>query len=352
MEFASDNTAGVCPEVLDAVAEEAVRNGAAYGDDRSSARLTAVLADVFEHDVAVYPVATGTAANSLALAATCPPWGGVLCHERAHVAVDELAAPTAIGNGLTLVRLPGDHGRIDPGAIEAASTRVDHGVHTVPFTALTLTQSTEAGTRYHVDDIVALGAEAAAHGLVVHMDGARFANAVAATGASPADLTWRAGVDILSLGATKGGAMAAEAVVVFTPGLAPDLDRHRKRNGHLVSKQRFVAAQFLGWLDDGAWLRHADHANALAARLGEGLADAGLPPVHPVETNMVFLALDAEADATLTAAGAHYYSQPLARGLVEGRFVTSWATRADEVERLITAALTLGRRGRSAPTLR
>ena len=351
MEFASDNTAGVCPEVLDAVVREAGHTDAAYGDDLSSARLVEVLSELFEHPVAVHPVATGTAANSLALAATSPPWGGVLCHERAHVAVDELAAPTAIGNGLSLVGLPGEHGRIAPGAIDAAHRRIDHGVHTVPFTALTLTQSTEAGTRYHVDTVAELCAEAAGHGLVVHMDGARFANAVAATAATPAELTWRAGVDLLSLGATKGGALAAEAVVVFTPGLAPDLDRHRKRNGHLVSKQRLVSAQFLGWLDDDAWLRHADHANSLAARLGRGLGDAGLEILHPVETNMVFAALDAEADAALRSAGAHYYTLPLADGLVEGRFVTSWATRADEVERLIATALTLGRGTVTPPPL-
>lgn len=342
MNFASDNTAGVCPEVLDAVAREAERSDFAYGDDATSARLTGVLGEIFDHEVAVYPVATGTAANSLALAATNPPWGGVLCHERAHVVVDELAAPTALGNGLTLTGVAGDHGLVSVETVEAAFTRTDHGVHTVPLTGLSLTQSTEAGTRYHVHDVAALGALARDRDLVLHMDGARFANAVAATGASPAELTWRSGVDLLSLGATKGGAMAAEAVVVFTPGLAPELDRHRKRNGHLVSKQRFVSAQFLGWLQDGAWLRHADHANAMAARLGQGLAEAGLEVLHPVDTNMVFLALDERSDTALKQLGALYYTLPMEDGRVEARFVTSWSTTTGEVEALLRGAQALG----------
>lgn len=332
MQLASDNTAGACPEVLDALLAEAALTDAAYGDDRATARLVEVLEDVFEHPVAVYPVPTGTAANSLALAATSPPWGGVLCHTDAHVAVDELAAPTLLGGGLTLRTVGGDHGRVDAGALREAFVRVDHGVHTVPFTALTLTQPTEAGTRYHVDHLAELAGVAHDHGLVVHVDGARFANAVAATGASPAELTWRAGVDVLSLGATKGGALGAEAVVVFTEGLAPHLDRHRKRTGHLLSKQRFVAAQFLGWLAQDAWLRHADHANSLAARLGHGLLERGRPPMHPVEANMVFVDVPEAEAARWRSAGARCYTRPLGGGRVEVRLVTSWSTTVEEVD--------------------
>jgi threonine aldolase len=336
--FASDNTSGACPEVLHAVAVEAGRVDAAYGWDHASADLTAALAEVFEHDVDVYPVATGTAANSLALAATNPPWGGVLCHRFAHVAVDELSAPTVIGGGLTLIPLDGDHGRVPPAGVRSAFDRVDHGVHTVPITGLSLTQSTEAGTRYRAEDLRALCDVARQHGLTVHMDGARFANAVAATGASPAELTWRAGVQVLSLGATKNGALGAEAVVVFDRDAVDSLDRHQKRHGHLLSKQRFVAAQFLGWLGDDAWLRHADHANAMAERLGRGLGEAGFTPTHPVETNMVFVELDERVEAAWRAGGAEFYSLPTGGSRREARLVTSWSTTVDEVDRLVELA--------------
>jgi threonine aldolase len=337
VEFASDNTAGVCPEVLDALLAESSRPGPAYGDDPTSKRLGSLVAEAFEHEVAVYPVSTGTAANSLALAATSPPWGGVLCHDEAHVVVDELAAPTVLSGGLTLHRLPGDHGRIDPAALTDVAVRADHGVHTVPFSALSLTQSTEAGTRYTADEIADLAGAAHAAGMVVHMDGARFANAVAATGASPAELSWRAGVDVLCLGATKGGALAAEAVVVFDPGRAPHLDRHRKRTGHLLSKQRLVSAQLLGWLQDDAWLRHADHANAMAARLAEVVTSRRLTLLHPVETNMVFLDLSPEQEAVLGSTGAAYYPRPLRSGRVEARLVTSWSTTVSDIDRFADA---------------
>jgi threonine aldolase len=342
VEFASDNTAGVCPEVLDALIAESSRPGPAYGDDPTSIRLRAMLAEVFEHEVAVYPVSTGTAANSLALAATNPPWGGVLCHDEAHVVVDELAAPTVLSGGVTLHRLPGEHGRIDPAALDGVAVRADHGVHTVPFTALSLTQSTEAGTRYTAEVTAELAGAAHDAGMVVHMDGARFANAVAATGASPAELSWRAGVDVLCLGATKGGALAAEAVVVFDPARAPHLDRHRKRTGHLLSKQRLVSAQLVGWLRDDAWLRHADHANAMAARLAEVMTGRRLPLLHPVETNMVFLDLTADEESLLRATGAAYYPRPLPSGRVEARLVTSWSTTVSDIDRLADALAGVG----------
>jgi threonine aldolase len=340
--FASDNTSGVCPEVLRAIAAEAGRDDAAYGDDRATARLTEALSTVFEREVSVFPVATGTAANSLALAATNPPWGGVLCHRSAHIAVDELAAPTVIGGGLTLMPVDGEHGRLTPDALTAAFARIDHGVHTVPITGLSLTQSTEAGTRYRVEDLRALVDVARAHDLVVHADGARFANAVAATGASPAELTWNSGVHILSLGATKGGAMAAEAVVVLEPDVVDAFERHRKRHGHLLSKQRFVSAQFLGWLADDAWLRHADHANAMADRLGRGLVEAGLELLHPVETNMVFVALDDPTEAAWRDGGASFYTLPLGDGRREARLVTSWSTTTGQVDALVDLAARCG----------
>jgi threonine aldolase len=336
--FASDNNSGVCAEVMAAIVDEAGRFGPAYGGDDPSARLTATLAEVFEHEVTVLPVATGTAANSLCLAATNPVWGGVVCHEMAHIQVDECAAPTVIGGGLTLHPVGGDHGRFSAGTVhEFLDTRRDSGVHTVPITGMSITQVTETGTRYCTDDVAAIAELAHSRGMVVHLDGARFANAVAGGQESPADLTWRAGVDLMSLGATKGGALIAEAVVVFTDCLRDDPARLRKRVGHLLSKQRFVAAQFEAWLADGAWLRHAAHANALAARLGEGLAGLGVDLAHPVEANMVFAMLDPAAHRAATSAGAEYYVEAGPGDLVEARLVTSWSSTTGDVDSFLAA---------------
>ena len=339
MHFASDNNSGVCPEVLDALAAESARTAPAYGNDPTSAALVERLTEVFEHPVEVYPLATGTASNSVALAAMNPPWGGVVCETEAHVAVDELAAPTVLGNGLTLMPLHGTDGRLDPGALSRFLELQVDDVHWVPPTTLSLTNSTEAGTVYQAEDVWALAQIARAEGLGVHMDGARFANAVAATGATPAQLTWQSGVDVLCLGATKCGAVAAEAIVVFRPEAVTSPERHRKRTGHLLSKQRLVAAQFLGWLADDAWLRHATHANSLAARLAEGFVAAGHQPVHPVETNMVFLHLPHAVAKDWHAAGAEFYVLPTpdpAVGLA--RFVTGWSTTDAEVDALLALA--------------
>ncbi len=346
LSFASDNTAGVCPEVLGALTVEAERTGAAYGWDEASARLESLLAEVFEHPVLTLPVATGTAANALALAATNPVWGGVLCHRDAHILVDECAAPTALGGGLSLLGVPGPHGRLTVEGIEGfLAERRDSGVHTVPVTGLSLTQSTEAGTRYRPDDLAALAELARRHSLHLHMDGARFANAVAAAGATPAELSWKSGVEVLSLGATKGGCLGAEAIVVFPDDLrsrGAELERLRKRSGHLLSKQRFVSAQLEAWLGDGVWLRHADHANALASQLGHGLASRGIEVVHPVEANMVFALLDPVQHQAARSAGAEYYTERPRDGRrhedrVEARLVTSWSSTMAEVDRLLEA---------------
>lgn len=342
MNFASDNNSGVCTEVMAALTEEAERFDAAYGLDHASARLEATMSDMFERPVGVFPVATGTAANSVGLAATNPPWGGVICHAAAHIQVDECGAPTVIGSGLTLDPVDGEHGRLTPQAITThLATRRDSGVHTVPITSLSITNSTEAGTRYGASEVAALCELAHGLGLRVHLDGARFANAVAGAGASPSELTWKAGVDIMSFGATKGGAMGAEAIVVFADDLREEaseaIERLRKRVGHLLSKQRFAAAQFNAWLADGVWLGHADHANDLARRLGEGLVDAGIDLAHPVETNMVFALFDQSADAAVRAVGAQYYTEDNPDGRLEARLVTSWSSRLADVEALISA---------------
>ncbi|MCO5318566.1 MAG: beta-eliminating lyase-related protein [Microthrixaceae bacterium] len=341
LHFASDNNAGVAPPVLDAVVAEAARTDAAYGWDSTSQRMEEALADVFERPVEVFCVPTGTAANALCLAATNPVWGGVVCHERAHIVVDECAAPTALGGGLTLLPVPAEHGRLEAGAVAAfLDARHDTGVHSVPATSISITQATEAGTRYAPDDIAALADLAHGRGMALHMDGARFANAVAAAGSTPAELSWRSGVDIMSLGATKGGALAAEAIVAFDESRREPLERLRKRSGHLLSKQRFAAAQFNAWFESGRWLGLADHANQQAQRLAEGLTAIGVPLAHPVEANIVFADLEPAAIDNARAAGAQFYmDDPVANpdGTRRIRLVTSWSTEPDDVDALLAA---------------
>ncbi|MGI9577839.1 MAG: threonine aldolase family protein, partial [Microthrixaceae bacterium] len=302
------------------------------------ARLEEAMAEVFERPVGVHPVPTGTAANALALAAANPVWGTVLCHDLAHIAADECSAPTVLGGGLTLTPLPAEHGRLVPATIEDHITnRRDNGVHTAAVTGLSITQATEFGTRYSTAEVKALCSSAHARGLSVHCDGARFANAVASSGATPAELTWRAGIDLLSFGATKGGAMAAEAVIVFTDGLRDDIERLRKRSGHLLSKQRFVSAQFNGWLEGGNWLARADHANECAQRLARGLSELGIEILHPVEANMVYPLLSPGAHAAAQAAGASYYveSPPPHDEGMPIRLVTSWSTNPADVDQFL-----------------
>ncbi|MCW2246990.1 threonine aldolase [Azospirillum fermentarium] len=303
-DFRSDNVAGVAPAVMAALTAASTGTAPSYGADPWTARLTAQLSALFEREVAVFPLVTGTGANALALAGLVPPWGAVLCHEESHITADECNAPEAFTGGAKLVGLPGAHGKLTPDTVTAALERAGIGiVHHAQPAALSITQATEAGTVYTPDEITALSAAARGFGLSVHMDGARFANAVAHLGCSPADVTWRAGVDMLSLGATKGGAMMAEALVVFDPARAEGLAFRRKRAGHLVSKMRFVSAQVEAWLTDGLWLRLAAHANTQARRLADGLTAAGYPPVHPVEANEVFVPLPDTVLTRLEAAG-------------------------------------------------
>jgi threonine aldolase len=348
MNFASDNAAGVAPAILDALARVNVGHALGYGNDVETRRATARLAALFERDVAAYFVTTGTAANALALAQLSPPWGAVFCHREAHIATSEAGAPEFFGGGLKLVELDGEDGRIAPETLLAALEGPEWGgPHHVSPAVLSLTQATEAGTLYRPDEIAELAEIAHRHGMSVHMDGARFANAVARLGVSPAEASWRAGVDVLSFGATKGGAMAAEAIVFFDPAGAAGMDERRKRGGHLVSKHRFVAAQFEAFLAGGLWLDLARHANAMAARLADGLSRAAIRPVWPVEANLVFGIFPADVHRRLTAAGASYYAR---RGIrlpgdaeippdgVLARMVTSFATTPEEVDRFVALA--------------
>ena len=348
MNFASDNAAGIAPEILAGIAGANDGAALAYGRDAWTARIERKFTDMFEREVAVFLVATGTAANALALAHLTPPWGAVLCHEEAHIATDECGAPEFYGGGIKLVGLVGLAGKIAPTTLQRALDAGQWGgPHHVEPAVLSLSQATEAGTVYRVGEIRKLADIAHTRGMALHMDGARLGNALARMNISLADATWRVGVDVLSFGATKGGALAAEAIVFFDPARAANMSERRKRGGHLVSKHRFVAAQLEAYLAGDLWLRLAGHANAMADRLAAGLTAAGLAPVWPVEANEIFVVLPAAIDARLERAGASYYPWTTA-SLPDGvarpgdavlvRLVTSFATTADEVDRFVSVA--------------
>jgi len=336
MNFASDNTAAIAPDILKAIA--AVNDGfvLGYGNDPVTQDTQKRLSEFFGREVAMFLVPTGTAANSLALAHVTPPWTGVLCHANAHINTDECGAPEFFGHGIKLIGLPGDHGKLQLETVIAAIARYSgRSPHQVNAASVSLTQATEAGTIYRVDEIAAIAKVAHAAGVKVHMDGARFLNAVARLNASPADVTWKAGVDVLSFGATKGGALAAEAVVFFDPKVAAMMPERRKRSGHLFSKHRFLAAQFDAFLANDYGLKLARHANDMADLLAEKLGAAGIQILWPVEANLVFAAMPKALDAKLRAAGAAYYvrrSEGLPEDQMLVRMVTSFATRKEEVE--------------------
>jgi threonine aldolase len=339
--FASDNTAPVAPAILDAIVEANRGFAPGYGNDDWTAGVERRLSEIFERDAAVFLVPTGTAANALALAQVSPPWGAVFCHAQSHILTDECGAPEFFGGGLKLVGLPGDDGKIALATLQTALAGYGgHSPHQVVASALSITQASEAGTIYRTGEIAALAELAHERSLAVHMDGARFANALVRLNATPAEMTWRSGVDVLSLGATKGGAMAAEAVVIFDRDRAAFMGERRKRGGQLLSKHRFIAAQFLAWLANDYWLDLARHANAMADRLAERLAAIGLPPLWPVEANLVFVTLPAALDAKLKAAGANYYVRKsegldIGTGTMLVRLVTSFATKEDEIDRFV-----------------
>src|ERR1700736_3585599 len=350
MNFASDNTAGVAPAILNAIAQANDGYALGYGGDEVTARVEQRFAELFEHEVAVFLVPTGTAANALALAQFTPPWGAVLCHVESHIATDECGATEFYGGGVKLITLPGEGCKIAPATLQAALERGPWGgPHHVTPAALSLSQATEVGTSYRASEIRQLAEIAHAHDVAVHVDGARFANALVRTNATPAEITWRAGVDVLSFGATKGGALAAEAVIFFDPARTKGMPERRKRGGHLLSKHRFLAAQLDAYLKDDLWLELARHANRTADRLAEGLSSAGIKPAWPVEANEGFVPLSAAADRRLKAAGALYYPWylgSLPAGLVVPpdhtlvRLVTSFSTTDVDVDRFVTIART------------
>ncbi|MER6961212.1 low specificity L-threonine aldolase [Streptomyces sp. NPDC000618] len=332
--FSSDNAAGASPEIVEAVARAAAGQALPYGADDSTASVRRRLAEVFERDVDVLPVSTGSAANALSLAALTPPWGSVLCHRDSHVNNDECGAPEFYTAGAKLVPLGGDDARIDPDELRAAARRKAGDVHSVQPSVVSVTQATETGAVYTLDEVRTLGSIAREAGLGLHMDGARFAGAVAALGCTPAELTWRAGVDLLSFGATKNGTMTADAIVVFDRSRTAELSFRAKRAGQLASKMRFHAAQLDAYLTDGLWLRNATHAGAMAARLQEGLraiSEVGL--LGAADVNIVFCRLPHRIAEALLADGYAFYHDRWEPGVV--RFVTSFATTPQDVDGLL-----------------
>ena len=349
MNFASDNGAGVAPEILEAIVQSGRVNAPAYGADDYTARAEARLGEIFERRVAAFLVATGTAANALALGALVRPWEAVFCHEEAHVQEDECGAPEFFTAGAKLVGIPGAAGKIAPDALRDTLRRFPRGqVKTTQPGALSLSQASEAGTIYQRDEIAALAALAREAGLAVHMDGARFANALVSAGVSPAAMTWRAGVDALSFGATKNGSLACEAVIFFDPDKAAGFAYQRKRAGQTLSKGRFLGAQMEAYLTNGLWLDLARRANAAAARLSQGLARArGVRLAWPTEANEVFVIAPKELASTWRAAGAKFYDwtsrsiapeQALRAGETMMRLVTSFETCERDVDALIGMA--------------
>ncbi|MBB5517743.1 threonine aldolase family protein [Amphiplicatus metriothermophilus] len=343
MIFASDNWAGAAREILDAVARANDGLAPSYGGDELSARVEARFCEIFERDVAVFLVATGGAANGLALSVTTPPYGMILCHEESHVQMDECCGPEFFTGGAKLLPIEGFAAKLSPETIAAAlkgfPERPPHGA---PPRVLSLTQATECGAVYKPGELRALCALAHERGLRVHMDGARFANAVAALDCAPADISWKAGVDVLCFGATKNGCIAAEAVVFFDRDAAADFAFRRKRAGHLWSKQRFIAAQFEAYLKDGLWLRLAARANAMARRLSDGLAAVdGVEIVYPTEANEVFAAMPATMAEALRRAGAVFYPWATPGDPTGGRLhrlIASFRTTEEDVDRLLALA--------------
>jgi len=334
-QFASDNTAGICPEAWAALGAANVGYAPSYGEDPWTARAADLIRALFERPQAqVFFVFNGTAANALSLAALCQSYHGVICHEQSHVQTDECSAPEFFSHGTKLMTVRGVNAKIVPDAVLAALAR-GHDLHSPKPRAITISQTTEWGSVYQSGEIAQLSACARQHGLALHMDGARFVNALAAVGgragaATAADISWRAGIDVLSLGGTKGGLNTTEAVVFFDPKLAEQFDYRCKQGAQLASKMRFQSSQWVGVLESGAWLRHAQHANAAARELADTLRRvAGVQPLRAVEANAVFIELEPAAADAMAAKGWYFHRM----GEAGYRLMCSWSTRSQDIER-------------------
>jgi len=333
MRFFSDNAAPAHPKVLEAIAA-ANRLDTAYDGDEWSSRLDGVFSDLFGTQVRAFWVTTGTAANCLGLAALCPPYQAILCHRDAHIEVDEAGAPGFFTGGAKLVLLDGPGAKITPDAVEAACNAIRDDVHQVQPGALSITNATEYGMIYRASEVAALGDLSKQRGLKFQMDGARLANAVASSGESLADVTWRAGVDVLSFGFVKNGGLNAEMLILFRTELADEIAVRRKRAGHLLSKGRFLAAQVLAMLENDLWLENARAANGAARVLATAAPDR---LIYPVEANEIFLRVTDEEAAGLRAQGFDFYDW----GPGQIRLVTSWDQQGEALETLASAIAAL-----------
>lgn len=337
MHFFSDNVTPIHPKVMAAIAQ-ADTSDHGYDGDAWSARLDGAFSDLFETPVSALWVATGTAANCIALATLCPPYGSVIAHEEAHIATDECGAPGFFTHGAGLLPLPGDGAKLMPEVVAARLKAIRPDVHQSPARAISITNATEYGRAYAPDDVAALAEVVKPAGLGFHMDGARFANAVAHLGCSPADVTWRAGVDALSFGCVKNGAMVGEALLFFgaeREARAAEAARWRKRSGHLFSKGRYLAAQILAMIEDGLWIDNARAANGAAQALA-GAAAGRL--MQPVQANELFIRLRADEAAALREQGFDFYDW----GEGAARLVTNWQQDAQSVAPLAEALRALG----------
>ncbi|MFM8749336.1 threonine aldolase family protein [Rhabdaerophilum sp.] len=345
MIFQSDNVVGASPKVLDAIVRANAGTAGSYGADPWSQRFEQALMQFFDCPLEVFLVATGTAANALAASAICPPWGALLTHVESHVMDDECGAPEFYMGGAKLVGLPGIGGKVTPETLDAHVAAEPGGVRRPPLKGLSIAQGTEFGLVYTPDELMALTVAARRHGLKVHMDGARFSNALVSLGCTPAEMTWKSGIDVLSLGGTKNGCLMAEAVVFFDRSLAEDFRFRRKRAGQTLSKQRLMGAQFEAWLEDGHWRELAAHSNGMARRMAEGLA--AIPGIRlgwRCEINEVFPVMPQALMDHLIEQGARFYDwsdlsmDPALRPApdeVVARLVTSFMTTAEEVDRFV-----------------
>lgn len=345
MFFASDNTSLAHPNVIAALTKANEGYAPSYGDDPIMDKVRDQIRDVFESpDAAVYLVATGTAANALILATLCQPWGAIYCHRHAHIEEDECGAPEFYTGGAKLAKIDGDHAKMSPDNLATAiSSAAPVGVHNVQNGMVSLTNATELGAVYSASEVAEICTIAKAGGIPVHLDGARLANALEKDGCTPAEMTWKAGVDAVSFGGTKNGLIGVEAVVFFDPKRAWEFELRRKRGGHLFSKHRFLSAQMNAYLKDGLWMDLAAKSNSVAARLATGLkASPNAKLLHPVDANMLFIEMTVAAHKRASASGAVYgilADEALLDGadntMVPARLVCSWSTTKEEVDQFL-----------------
>jgi threonine aldolase len=331
--FASDNVTGACPEVMDAVVAANSGIATSYGDDEWSSRLQTKLSEIFETDVEVFLAVSGTASNALALSALAPVFGKIYCHELSHINTDECGAPELFTGGAKLIPMRSSNGRIKPNEL-AETIRGSGNVHVTQPSVVSITQSCETGTVYQLDEIKAISKIARKHKMSVHMDGARFANALASLDVSPAEMTWKSGVDVLTLGGTKNGCLAAEAIIFFKPNMVGNFPYLHKRSGQLLSKMRFISSQLEAYVTDDLWIRNAQHSNSMAKILSEGLnAFSNIELAYPTQSNEVFVNLPRELIDYLNNAGYDINEEELDGKAV--RFVTAWNSELKDVDRLL-----------------